>query len=746
MPGPTRSSRNPQDVCGVIDTIISRLALAHDKHKEDSTSHNYIGALASQSEVHAYYSLLSDLKTTICNTSQRCSNVVKSYCNEIDKRLSESKVVLDAYKQQSAQMLASASRGDDISQDTISCVNIKQSIVSDKNCKMFSDLSGTESQQELIREQFIYPLLYPNLFKNKSTGLLLYGLPGTGKTLLMRAAVNQLQQEGGDSVSVLFYTPTGAELKGKYVGETEKRIRAYFDCAERAASCCSVDGKRKSIAVIFIDEIENIAGSRDKDQSGMMSNSVNMLLQMMDGFSQKENVIVVGATNFPWNLDSAVLRRFTNQIHFGLPNVLAIKSIIRNSITSYCESVLSYKHDTSSDIKDMFDSVDKRNCDSMFVSRKKKENNKDGGNKDDPNSWMCKTKCTSSQRLDFETYRDALFPDFTDDNIDEIARDVHAKNFSSSDVDRLMNSVFQRMATFAKNNGVFQKRTDKNGKVIYISNMDKPFANNDMLKQNDTDTIHIGSNIVGPSQLTFIDDNVTKVLKNLRSFDENVSVSGIDINKLRIMISSTKPEFDFFGYENDIILHYQVTKDDESADVYVYPHVAEDIIDLKPNEPKWWQIFSQKISKTLTDNMIALSRRIYIVYNNQTYFITNDTQVRDISNYISTKHTYLQTNNVIIDGKENQTIIQYFQNVFGDNNASTMDNVSFELSNDKVIRPPQKDNYNNKNIATMFFDKAFFEYALLNNPSNISPVVSTIKADEMKRMQTYVSNPAAYQS
>lgn len=742
MSGPTRFSQNPQDVCGVIDTIISRLTLAHDKHKEDSTSHNYIGALASQSEVHAYYSLLSDLKTTICNPTQRCSNVLKSYCNEIDKRLSESKVVLDAYKQQSAQMLASASRGggDDISQDTISCVNIKQSIVSDKNCKMFSDLSGTESQQELIREQFIYPLLYPNLFKNKSTGLLLYGLPGTGKTLLMRAAVNQLQQEGGDSVSVLFYTPTGAELKGKYVGETEKRIRAYFDCAERAASCCSVDGKRKSIAVIFIDEIENIAGSRDKDQSGMMSNSVNMLLQMMDGFSQKENVIVVGATNFPWNLDSAVLRRFTNQIHFGLPNVLAIKSIIRNSIASYCESVLSYKHDTSSDNKDMFASVDKRNCDSMFVSRKKKENNKDDGKKDDPNAWMCKTKCTSSQRLHFETYRDALFPDFTDDDIDEIARDVYAKNFSSSDVDRLMNSVFQRMATFAKNHGVFKLYQIKGGDKIYLSEDDKPKVGNDFVTQLSSEPqIRLKSMITGPSSLTF---NGIKYI-NLKLTNADALLKKLALN--------TPPQFNFYisdddNDDNDIILHYKVTKKEQNADVFVITSISDvtSVAQIQEGSSKWaWitSFFRQKLSDTMTDNILALNNVFCIVENNNTFsFVSKSVPPTDIIKY----YPYINTQNTITDN-DSKSIIEYFQNLDIVREVITKD-VQFKFSDEADKDIKKVDDEYKQNVATMQFDISFFKISLVNKPTNISPVVSTIKTDEMKRMQTYVSNPAAYQS
>jgi SpoVK/Ycf46/Vps4 family AAA+-type ATPase len=77
-------------------------------------------------------------------------------------------------------------------------------------------------------------LLYPNLYPKVSKGILIYGPPGTGKTLIVKAAVNQLQARSSD-VGVLYFTPSPGDLKGKYVGETEKKIEEWFMCASQKA-------------------------------------------------------------------------------------------------------------------------------------------------------------------------------------------------------------------------------------------------------------------------------------------------------------------------------------------------------------------------------------------------------------------------------------------------------------------------------------------------------------------------------
>jgi AAA+ superfamily predicted ATPase len=143
---------------------------------------------------------------------------------------------------------------------------------------------------------------------------------GTGKTYIVKAAVNELQKTD-PNVGVLFFAPSPGDLKGKYVGETEKKIEEWFTCASRAAceSQLECPGQKKFISLIFMDEFDAIAPDRNTDPTGLAANSVNTLLQMMDGIKSKENVAVVAATNFPWYLDSAILRRFDTQILIDLP-------------------------------------------------------------------------------------------------------------------------------------------------------------------------------------------------------------------------------------------------------------------------------------------------------------------------------------------------------------------------------------------------------------------------------------------
>ena len=189
------------------------------------------------------------------------------------------------------------------------------------NCLFFSDVAGLYEEKKTFESSLIYPLMYPNLYPKRSKGILLYGPPGTGKTYIVKAAVNELQQIGGKSVGVLFFAPSPGDLKGKYVGETEKRIEEIFTCASRAACNHELDCKngKKYISIIFMDEADAIAPDRDVDPTGLAANSVNTLLQMMDGINSKPNVAVIAATNFPWKLDNAILRRFDTQILVDIP-------------------------------------------------------------------------------------------------------------------------------------------------------------------------------------------------------------------------------------------------------------------------------------------------------------------------------------------------------------------------------------------------------------------------------------------
>lgn len=154
----------------------------------------------------------------------------------------------------------------------------------------------------------------------------------THNTLLIKTAINELNSRPG--IKVLFFTPTGADLKGKYFSETETKIKALFKCAAKQACDCQSKAKNKNvISIIFIDEVESVGGSRDEDSSGFMTTTVNALLQAMDGISSFRNVSVVAATNYPWKLDQAFLRRFSRRVYVPLPDVEAINALLEKNLS-----------------------------------------------------------------------------------------------------------------------------------------------------------------------------------------------------------------------------------------------------------------------------------------------------------------------------------------------------------------------------------------------------------------------------
>lgn len=189
----------------------------------------------------------------------------------------------------------------------------------------FDDIAGQEFAKRQLRTNYIYPMLYPKLFLNKPKGVLLYGPPGTGKTLLVKAATASIP-------NVLFFSPSPGELKGKYEGETEKNIFTVFDCAAQALD----EEKRKdpntkvNASIIFIDEFDSVAGTRGDDPS--MRRSVNALLQAIDGLNSDPRVTLIAATNYPWDLDDAILRRFTSKIFVDLPDARARKWLILSEV------------------------------------------------------------------------------------------------------------------------------------------------------------------------------------------------------------------------------------------------------------------------------------------------------------------------------------------------------------------------------------------------------------------------------
>jgi len=208
------------------------------------------------------------------------------------------------------------------------------------NLDTFDTIIGNTVVKEDIRNSILAPYQMPLMF-DIQRNFLLYGPPGTGKTMFARAAATELRK-AVPGLEVLFFAPTADELKGKYVGETEKKITSYFRSAQCMAEMRIKElGENNHVfSIIFIDEIDSLARSRQNDPSGTNAIATNALLQMMDGFQALENVLVIGATNYPWSLDGAILSRFNAKIHIKLPDINTAHQQIKFNLVTYVDKAL----------------------------------------------------------------------------------------------------------------------------------------------------------------------------------------------------------------------------------------------------------------------------------------------------------------------------------------------------------------------------------------------------------------------
>ncbi|KXN83355.1 Vacuolar protein sorting-associated protein 4 [Leucoagaricus sp. SymC.cos] len=194
---------------------------------------------------------------------------------------------------------------DDVDPDTKKLrAGLSGAILSEKPNIKWDDVAGLEGAKASLKEAVILPIKFPHLFTGKRTpwkGILLYGPPGTGKSYLAKAVATEAKST--------FFSVSSSDLVSKWQGDSERLVKNLFELARESKP-----------AIIFIDEIDSLAGTRNESESeGSRRIKTEFLVQMNGVGHDDTGVLVLGATNIPWQLDNAIKRRFEKRIYIPLP-------------------------------------------------------------------------------------------------------------------------------------------------------------------------------------------------------------------------------------------------------------------------------------------------------------------------------------------------------------------------------------------------------------------------------------------
>lgn len=222
----------------------------------------------------------------------------------------------------------------------------------------FEDVAGLEDVKKAVLERVILPIRFADYYKAANVqaggGILMYGLPGTGKTMIAKAIAHE--------AGAVFYSIKCSDIVGKWFGEAEKKIKLLFETA-----------RKNDRAVIFFDEFESLAVKRGGN-STVMNRIVPELLSQLQGFEESENVLLVlAATNRPWDIDSAMMRpgRFNELIYVPLPDHAARKKIAELNLSK--NTLVGFSVDEIADHTDSYNCSDVSElCSKMKVALVKK--------------------------------------------------------------------------------------------------------------------------------------------------------------------------------------------------------------------------------------------------------------------------------------------------------------------------------------------------------------------------------------
>eukprot|EP00579_Thalassiosira_antarctica_P016601 CAMPEP_0201943854 /NCGR_PEP_ID=MMETSP0903-20130614/51978_1 /ASSEMBLY_ACC=CAM_ASM_000552 /TAXON_ID=420261 /ORGANISM="Thalassiosira antarctica, Strain CCMP982" /LENGTH=846 /DNA_ID=CAMNT_0048486691 /DNA_START=32 /DNA_END=2569 /DNA_ORIENTATION=+ len=213
-------------------------------------------------------------------------------------------------QQQGACAVAQSVRSEenDVNEDDKKLRDILRGTIVEGNVH-WDSVAGLQKVKESLKVAAIAPIKFPSVYAGERKafkGILLYGPPGTGKSYLAKAAATALSKE----VDCTFFSISAADIDSKWKGDSSRLVKNLFEMARECRR-----------AVIFIDEVDSLCGTRDGICDVSDQRIVTEFLKQMDGGGDEgANVLVIGATNLPWNLDTAMLRRFEKRIYVPLPD------------------------------------------------------------------------------------------------------------------------------------------------------------------------------------------------------------------------------------------------------------------------------------------------------------------------------------------------------------------------------------------------------------------------------------------
>ena len=267
-------------------------------------------ALADKDYAQAFFHMGKAASFGINLAEQSQGKVARAYLNDANELLEMAAKLKDKAKN------SSDSKPQPITENGDSAAEPREStsgwMIHAPDIKL-DDVAGLDEVKKVIRDDVINVMSHPEIYERFGVdgggGVLMYGPPGNGKTFIAKAIAGELD--------AAFFAVDSSQIKDKYVGETEKNMRRLFE-----------EATQHPRAVIFLDEVDALLQNRGNQKV----NLVTQFLILADGIAKNEDcmLLLLGATNKPWNIDPAALRpgRFGKQIYVGLPDESARQSII----------------------------------------------------------------------------------------------------------------------------------------------------------------------------------------------------------------------------------------------------------------------------------------------------------------------------------------------------------------------------------------------------------------------------------